>query len=243
MKILKFIILSFFIPVSCFSQELKIACAANFISPMKIISKTFEKEKNIKVITTFGSTGMLYTQIKNKAPFDIFFAADTKRPKLLVEKKNPENFFLYAKGKAVLWTRKENLKIKNSYIDVLNDSVTVSIAFPKAAPYGKVVIDMLEEKKTLNKFESKFVYGKNVAQSFQYAYSKFSDSGFCALSQALSEKGKQGKFFLLKDAREVVQGGCILTSEKSAGDFLEFLKRSEDVLKKYGYTPVSLSDT
>jgi molybdate transport system substrate-binding protein len=223
------------VPVNVFSGELRIACAANFILPMKEISEAFEKEENIKIVNSFGSTGILYGQIKNKAPFDIFFAADLKRPELLKEAGLAEDTFIYARGRAVLWTKSEEVKKADNYKDALEKSVKVSVALPKAAPYGKIVTDLLQKEGVLKKFNGKMVFGKNVAQSFQYAYSGFTDSGFCALSQALSDKGKEGKHFILKDSKDIIQGGCILDNNKTANEFINYLVSRKDVLEKYGY--------
>ncbi|MDY0362594.1 MAG: molybdate ABC transporter substrate-binding protein [Desulforegulaceae bacterium] len=234
MKVLKIVLILLLIPYYGFCEELKIACAANFILPMKEISKNFEKEYQVKITPVFGSTGMLYSQIINSAPFDIFFAADTKRPELLVQNKTGKDFFLYAKGKSVLWTKFENLKILKNFEDVFKNSKSVSIALPDAAPYGKTVYELLE-KKGLLKYKDKLVFGKNVSQSFQYAFSGFTDSGFCALSQALSEKGKTGFYLSLDEAEPVIQGGCILKAKKSAYNFVEYVKKSDNILKKYGY--------
>lgn len=223
--------------VNSYAQEIRIACAANFILPMKEISAQFEKQNNIKVTPTFGSTGMLYSQIKNGAPFDIFFAADVKRPQMLAGSKTSENLFLYAKGQAVLWTKSEKLKDFNNYKDVLDNASKIAIALPKAAPYGEVVIDMMKEKNILNLYQQKLVYGKNVAQSFQYAYSDLADACFCALSQALSQKGKNGKYFTL-DTKKVIQGGFIINKNKETESFLKFAVSSEDILSKYGYLTI-----
>jgi molybdate transport system substrate-binding protein len=235
MKALKFALILLLIPYYGFCEELKIACAANFILPMKEIIEKFENEYQVKITPSFGSTGMLYSQIINSAPFDIFFAADTKRPELLVQNGTGKDFFLYAKGKSVLWTKSENLKNLKSFEEVFKNSKTVSIALPEAAPYGKTAIEVLEKKGLLEKFNDRLVFGKNVSQSFQYAFSGFTDSGFCALSQALSEKGNEGVYFNLEGAQAVVQGGCIIQAKKSAYDFVKFVKNSDDTIKKYGY--------
>lgn len=236
MKILKLILLILILPINSYSSELKIACAANFILPMKELSKNFEHEKKIKVINTFGSTGMLFGQIKNGAPFDIFFAADMKRPEMLVDFKKVDSVFEYAKGKAVLWSVTRQFSTPE---DVIKNSKKISIALPRAAPYGDVVIEYLTKKGIYEDTKPKLVFGKNVAQSFQYAFSGYTDSGFCALSQALSDKGKKGRYFLLKGSDTIIQGGCILNNEVLANLFLNYLLESEEILKRYGYESIN----
>jgi len=52
------------------SEDLKAAVAANFMAPFKEITAAFEAETKIKVEATFSSTGNLYAQIINGAPYE-----------------------------------------------------------------------------------------------------------------------------------------------------------------------------
>ncbi|MGM0419228.1 MAG: molybdate ABC transporter substrate-binding protein, partial [Thermodesulfobacteriota bacterium] len=235
MKFLITALICLVLPFHSFCEELKVACAASFILPMKEIVKNFEKDNNVRVIASFASTGMLYSRIKNGESYDIFFSADTISAEQLVNKGTGKDFFLYARGKPVLWTKLENLKNLENFEAVLQNSKSISIALPQAAPYGKTVYDFLKEKDLLSKYKDKLFLGKNVFQSFQYAYTGLTDSGFCALSQALSEKGKTGVYFLIDQARPVIHGGCILEAKKAAYEFVEYVKKSDVILKKYGY--------
>ena len=62
------------------------AVAANYISAFKEIAADFEEKTGVKVEATFSSTGNLYSQIKNGAPYDVFLSADEKRPDLFKKK-------------------------------------------------------------------------------------------------------------------------------------------------------------
>ncbi|MDY0361865.1 MAG: molybdate ABC transporter substrate-binding protein [Desulforegulaceae bacterium] len=218
-----------------FCEELKVACAINFIVPMKLIIKNFEKENNHKITATFGSMGMLYGQIINKVDFDVFFAADIERPENLINNGKASNFFLYAKGKSFLWTKSEKLKNLKTYEEIIEKSKTISITMPNSAPYGKVVYDLLAKKNLLKDCGHKLVYAKNVSQSFQYAFSGLTDSCFCVPCQVLSKKGRTGIYICLDEAKPVIQGGCILKTKKLAYNFVEYVKKSDNILKKYGY--------
>ncbi|GIT14916.1 MAG: hypothetical protein CM1200mP36_06720 [Gammaproteobacteria bacterium] len=54
-----------------------------------------------------GSTGQLFAQVLNGAPYDVFLAADPERPTRLVEQGIAVNGtqFTYALGQLTLWTR------------------------------------------------------------------------------------------------------------------------------------------
>ena len=58
------------------AAEVKVAVAANFAAPMKVIAQDFERETGHKVHLAFGATGTFHAQIKNGAPFDVLLAAD-----------------------------------------------------------------------------------------------------------------------------------------------------------------------
>ena len=62
------------------AETVHVAVAANFVEPLKNISEQFEKSTGHKVLITSGSTGKIYAQIKNGAPYDLFLAADAKTP-------------------------------------------------------------------------------------------------------------------------------------------------------------------
>ena len=49
------------------AKSLSIACAANFTAAMNELVEVYEKETGVSVVCSFGSTGMLYAQIKNRS--------------------------------------------------------------------------------------------------------------------------------------------------------------------------------
>lgn len=59
------------------------AVAANFAAPHQELVRRFEAATGFTVETSLGSTGQLYAQIENGAPFDIYLAADSERPRRL----------------------------------------------------------------------------------------------------------------------------------------------------------------
>ena len=54
--------------------EALVAVAANFTAPVQEIGKAFTAKTGDTVKFSFGSTGALYTQISQGAPFDAFLA-------------------------------------------------------------------------------------------------------------------------------------------------------------------------
>src|SRR6187431_2620437 len=66
---------------------IRVAVAANFTGPAGQLGRTFEQQHaGAKVELSSGSSGKLYAQIANGAPFDVFLSADADRPKQLETK-------------------------------------------------------------------------------------------------------------------------------------------------------------
>ena len=88
------------------AAEIRVAVASNFLDAMADIAARFEEKTGHSVKLIAGSTGKHYAQISNGAPFDVFFAADARRPELLEHAGLAEagSRFTYAVGKLVLWS-------------------------------------------------------------------------------------------------------------------------------------------
>ena len=71
---------------SAFAAEARIAVAANFRDTAEAIAARLEAESPHRYQVIAGSTGKLASQILNGAPYDVFMAADRRRPQLLVDR-------------------------------------------------------------------------------------------------------------------------------------------------------------
>ena len=69
----------FLVAVPVHADEISVAVAANFTAPMKLIAAEFERDSGHKLVTSFGSTGKFYAQIKNGAPFEVLLTPDDAR--------------------------------------------------------------------------------------------------------------------------------------------------------------------
>ncbi len=223
-------------------DKLIVAVAANFILPSQELIKMFQEKTGIAVEATYTSTGKLYGQIIKGAPYDLFLAADEKRPELLYEKNLSGKPFIYAEGRLVLWTaRKEFCGASDWKKIIAEDEVRkIAIANTRTAPYGTVAMQVLKKAGLWEACESKLVFPQTVAQAFQYASTEAADLGFCAYSSALSEDGKKGCLYLIPEAPPIMQAACVLAStgsRKAAEEFARFLLSPEalKVKERYGY--------
>lgn len=202
-------------------KDLKIAVAANFAPTLKKIIPEFTQKTGIKVTVITGSTGKLYSQIKNGAPFDIFLAADSERPKMLVDEKLATGQFTYAVGQLALWSPTEKLK----GLDFLESDFTkLAIANPKLAPYGQAARETLKKLNLWDKINHKIVIGENVSQTLEFARSGNADAALVSFSQVQDLPGSL-IIILQKYHNPIKQDGCIIKKSREAEKFLEYMKR------------------
>lgn len=224
------------------SKKISAGVAANFIKPFGELAAEFEGKTGIKVETTFTSSGTLYNQIKNGAPYDIFLSADEERPTLLLKEGKVLTPFVYAKGEVILWSGKKELCTAANWREALTlpGVNKISIANPATAPYGLAAKSALVGAELWDSLQPKLVNGQDIAQAFQYASTGATDMGFCAFSAAFSDEGKKGGYYAVAEAPAIVQSACVVksTEKRDAADkFATFLvsPEAEKIKKKYGY--------
>lgn len=229
--------------VSVFAEEkISVAVAANFISAFKEIAADFEAKTKIKVESTFSSTGNLYGQITNGAPYDLFLSADDKRPAKLYKDHVAESPFVYARGQAVLWSANKDFCKAKTWQDALkkNPVKKIAIVNTQISPYGDAAKKALEKAGIWEALQGKLVNAQDVVQSFQYASSSAVDAGFCTMSATVSDESKKGCFYVIHEAPEIIQSACLLkrtTNRVAVQKFVEFLSSpaAKKIKVKYGY--------
>ena len=226
------------------AQSITIAAAADLRNALDDITKLYkEKHPDAKVDVIFGSSGNLYQQITNQAPFDLFFSADVSFPnKLEGQKLTAGKPTIYAVGHLVLWSATKDV---SKGLDLLksNEIKKISIANPEVAPYGKRAVESLNYYKLYDIIKDKIVKGDNVSQAAQFVLTGNAEVGLIALSLALSpEMSAKGKYFLIdeKSYSKLEQAYVILKKsekKKELLDFVKFLetKKVKDILSKYGF--------
>jgi molybdate transport system substrate-binding protein len=129
-----------------------------------------------------ASTGKLYAQIVNGAPFDVLLAADSERPTRLeaLDHGVAGTRFTYAIGELVLWSRRaENCRASLEG----HGTGRIAIANPDTAPYGSAARDFLKEAGLWERVEPRLVIGENIAQALQFVATGNAELGFIAWSQ------------------------------------------------------------
>lgn len=223
-------------------EKLSVAVAANFISAFKEMAAGFQAQTKIKVEGTFASTGNLYSQITNGAPYDLLLSADEERPARLNKDGLADAPFIYATGQAILWSANKDFCKAKTWQDALKNERIKKIAIvnTQTAPYGAAAKMALGKAGMWTELQSKLVIAQSIAQSLQYASTFAVDAGFCALSATVGSEGKKGCFYVIHEAPEIIQSACILkrtTNRAAVEKFVEFLRSpaAQEIKVKYGY--------
>jgi molybdate transport system substrate-binding protein len=230
---------------SAFADEVQVAVAANFTAPIQAIAKDFEKDTGHKLVASFGATGQFYTQIKNGAPFEVFLAADDTTPAKL-ESENEivkGSRFTYAVGTLALWSAKEGYVDDKGDVLKKNEYQHLSIANPKAAPYGLAATQVLEKLGLADATKAKIVEGQSIAQAYQFVQTGNAELGFVALSQVYKDGKLTGGSAWIVPANlhePIKQDAVILNKGKdnaAAKALMEYLKgpKAAAVIKSFGY--------
>lgn len=236
-------------PVS--AENLRVAVASNFSETIKILSEKFESRTNHKIKLIFGSTGRQYAQIKNGAPFDIFFAADSERPRLLEEEGliSANSRFTYAIGKLVLWSPDERMVDADAQVLEQANFDHLAIANPKLAPYGKAAQDFLQSRKLWKPLMKKIVRGESISQAFHFVNSGNAELGLVAYSQLKHpEKDIEGSFWEVPNTLypPIEQQAVMLKYSQASKDFLDYIKteKVKQLIQGFGYeVPIKIKLT
>ena len=194
--------LFFFLAVPyAFADTVRVAVAANFAAPLKGLALEFERKTGYRIQVISGSSGKLYAQIIQGAPFDLFLSADTLKPLALVEQGKASKVFTYARGQLVIFVSERVLPQASTpaFMAWLKSAASkrIAIANLSVAPYGQAATALLNQWMTnpshadhLGYADSsrhaasriKVIHAENISQVAHYVKSGSVDVGFMAAS-------------------------------------------------------------
>jgi molybdate transport system substrate-binding protein len=173
--------------------------------------------------TIYGSSGKFSTQIRQGAPYDLYFSADIAYPRALnAEGLGASGVQTYGVGRIVLWSSSRDAA-RMTLADLADPTIhKIAIANPEHAPYGK---------------------RENIAQTAQYVQSGNAQVGIIALSLALGpELSGQGSYALIPDTlHQPLEQGFIVTRRAAdnplAHEFARFMtgKQARAIMTRYGF--------
>jgi len=222
-------------------ERITAGVAYAYMPVFKELAKKYAAANGIHIGATFGTSGGLYTQIANGAPYAVFLSADALRPERLHKEGIAHKPFTYAVGKVILWSAKSTVCGAPSWQEAFRGGKISRLAVtnPALAPYGAAAVSVLREAGLWEGLEKKVVTGQNIAQTFRYASTEAVDAAFAALSLAMTDEGRKGCWYDVPEAPPVLHQAVIVKSKDSPAvrRFVEYLISPEAVAinRKYGY--------
>jgi len=229
-------------------ESILIAAASNLRFTMNEMCKSFQEEHpSIQTKVSYGSSGNFFAQIKQGAPYDIFFSAEATYPALLREDGFTGNGEqkVYAVGKIVLWIPKGSTvdPSKGLKIILASEIRKLAIANPQHAPYGRAAEESLRYYGLWNKVKEKLIFGEDISQAANFVHTGAADAGIIALSLALSSKLRDhGRYWIIPvDSHNAIEQVYTVLKrgegKQSIKIFLDFFhgERGKNILTQYGF--------
>jgi molybdate transport system substrate-binding protein len=226
---------------------LRIAAAADLRFALEEVLTAYrDAHPEVGVRVSYGSSGTLFSQLENEAPFDVYLSADVSYPERLASEGlvAPEGVFTYAVGRIVVWVPDGSpIDVERLGLRALLDPAvrTVAIANPEHAPYGRAAVAAMRSAGVYGRVEDRLVLGENVAQAAQFVQTGAADIGIIPLALALAP-GAGGRWSEIPaDAHPpIVQGGAILrwaSDPEAARAFVDVLlgPAGREALRRYGF--------
>lgn len=219
--------------------SLTVAAAADLQPVLGQVGRLFQGETGAQVTFTFGSSGLLATQIEQRAPYDVFASADVEIVRRLQRGGHlvADTETVYAVGRLALVTSGSDI---GSLDDLVRAEVhRIALANPAHAPYGRAAEEALRSAGLWDKLQSRLVFGENVRQALQFVQTGQAEAGLVALSLALADGVN---YVVVDDAlhRPIVQAAAVVAGtqrEELARRFVAFLRepQAQQVFARYGF--------
>ncbi|MBI5689112.1 MAG: molybdate ABC transporter substrate-binding protein [Verrucomicrobia bacterium] len=199
-----------------------------------------------RLTVSTGSSGNLFAQIRQGAPFDVFLSADMRYPRELIAagEADPTSLTLYGIGRLVLWTTRTDLDLASLAATLRHPQLRrFAIANPSHAPYGRAARELLENTGVWIEIQPRLVLGENISQTAQFIQTGSADAGLVALSlvAAPALRGTGRWLEIPGHLHAPLEQGAVLTrrgaGNAAARDYLVFLRspQARAILDRFGF--------
>jgi molybdate transport system substrate-binding protein len=226
------------------ADDVTVAVAANFLGTLQQLAPQYEQASGHHLVISSASSGQLYGQIKQGAPFDVFLSADSDRPKLLESDGLgvAGSRFTYAVGTLVLWSPRAGAVDADCKVLRSPQLHMLAIADPKNAPYGAAAQQVLTAMGLWDPLNAAhhIAIAQDINQSFQFAASGNAEMAFIAKSQLTTpnplNQGSPGSTCEPPASQyaQIAQDGIVLshsTHQAAAQAFTHWLASDDKALK------------
>lgn len=222
-----------------------LAAAASLKNCMdeELIPMFVKENPNVKVTTTYDSSGKLQTQIEEGADVDVFMSAAMKQMNALDEKQLmiSDSIVKLLENKIVLIVPENSTEDIKSFEDIVN-AETIAIGDPESVPAGQYAKEALENLKLWDAASAKASLGTNVTEVLNWVAEGSANAGIVYSTDAASND----KVKIVAEAPEgsvskvIYPVGIVKATEKeeAAKLFVDFLASDAalKVFEKYGFT-------
>lgn len=226
------------------AETVTVACASNFVRTLEQLRVQFERQSRHQLTLVGASSGKLYAQIVNGAPFDVLLAADAETPARLRERDLAvaNSQFTYATGRLVLWRARAGPPFDGIAI-LRTDAGPLALANPAHAPYGRAAQQTLQALDLWDQWRQRMVYAENVNQAVQFVASGNASLGWVARAQvlALAPEQRGAWWEVPRDLyAPIVQDAVLLQhgrNNSAARKFVAFLRSeiARTLIRQAGY--------
>lgn len=228
------------------AASVMVAAAADLRFALTDITAQFEQaHPDVDIDLVFASSGKLFSQIVEGAPYHLFLSADIGYPQCLFDDgRATQPPVPYAHGQLVMWSTRHDIRALQ--LDDLTQSRfrRIAIAQPLHAPYGRLARDVLMHYGLWQSLQPQLVYADNVAHAAQLVASGAADVGLVARSVAQQHDGYLAAIDT-SGVAPLVQGYVITTHGAqhlaATKQFIHWLhsRHATQVLSDYGFVPLA----
>lgn len=245
-----FLLLLLWLPVSVTGSQsapVRIAAAADLQKAMAELVDLFtQQHPQARLSVTYGSSGVFATQLRQGAPFELYFSANADYVQIL----HQEGLTLdagqdYAQGRLAFYSRDpltaaDAQQALQLWHQQARSNHKLSIANPLHAPYGVAAIGWLEQLELDQELKDQLVLGENAAQSVQFVLAGAARSGIVAWPLLSARDDLPGQVWLIpEDQHPPLQQRMVLMNHASATAqaFYDFMSTpaARELLLHYGF--------
>ncbi len=228
--------------------ELNVSAASSLTDALTAVNELYmQQNKNVTVVANFASSGTLQKQIEQGAPADVFISAGAKQMDAL----QTENLTIkdtranLLNNKVVLVVPINSALDITSFADLAKDDVKqIAIGDPESVPAGTYGKQALEQLGIYGQVQSKFILCTDVRQVLSYVEAGNVDAGIVyATDAAITASVKIAADAPAEVNAKIVYPAAVIKASKNAEAakaYLTFLFSSEAkaVFEKYGFVVI-----
>ena len=172
-----------------------VAAAASLRHVFPELMRAWTRTGGVRPEVSFGSSGNLYRQISQGAPFDLFLSADEEQVLELVRSGRTDGEgAVYGVGRLALLVPRHSRLALDASLDDLRHAAgdgrlrRLAIANPAHAPYGRAAREALHRAAVWPRLEERLLLAENAAQAVQFALAGGADGGLVPYALALADR-------------------------------------------------------